>query len=121
MVLTRDEVRDRVDRMHLDDLDLIIVRAGAGYAVTESRNAPYVCDIGSSYEVPDATDERGREAFTVGPWTAYQYHPSYVAPNVDNYDGALDDLAAGNISAVIVGCTDNPENDSWIFGIRVEQ
>ncbi|OSC32811.1 hypothetical protein B8W67_13740 [Mycolicibacillus koreensis] len=75
-------------------------------------------DIGSSYEVHPDADEHGRVAFTAGPWVAFQYHASYTAPRRDNYEGALDDLAAGYLSKVVLGY--GALEDTWVFGIRTE-
>ncbi|MFA5709305.1 hypothetical protein [Mycolicibacterium sp.] len=119
MALTKSEVCSRVDNMHLDDLDLVITHNGGGFAVVESHAAG-VSDIGSSWEVPDAADEHGRHEFTAGPWTAYQYHASYTAPNRSNYEAALDRLAAGEFAKLLVGVTAIGENDTWVFGIREE-
>ncbi|MBP2451779.1 MULTISPECIES: hypothetical protein [Mycobacteriaceae] len=123
MSLTREQLHDRIDDLHLDELDLIITRDGDGFAVTESRGCrSYVSDIGSSYEVPDAADEHGRHAFTAGPWTAYQYHSSYTAPNRGNYAREIEDLVNGDASKVVVGVTAVFEEESdagtWVFGIR---
>lgn len=121
MSLDLDQVCTRIDELHLDELDLIITRDGNGFTAAEHRSGgPYVSDIGSSYEVPDAVDERGRGAFTAGPWTAFQYHASFYAPNRNNYIAELEDLAAGRIRAVICGVTAICENDTWVFGIRTE-
>ena len=118
MTLTREQVQDRIDDLHLDDLDLIITRDGDGFAVEESRGGPYVSDIGSSYEVPDTADEHGRHAFTAGPFTGYQYHSSYTAPHRANYELELDDLANGDVSKVVVGRA--ALDETWVFGIRTE-
>jgi len=120
MTLTREQLYERIDNMSIDEPDLAITAAdGGGFDVDESRPADfYVDDIGSLWEVPDDADEHGRRAFTAGPFTAYQYHASYVAPNQSNYDREIDDLAAGDVSAVIVGYGSVGEANTWVFGIR---
>lgn len=121
MALSRAEVIDRINAQGLDELDLVITRDGDGFAVTESRGSgSYVSDIGSCFEVPEKLDEHGRCAFTAGPWTGYQYHASYTAPRRSNYEAELDDLAAGDIRALIVGCGPIPEDDTWVFATRTE-
>lgn len=122
MALSKTQVCERIADMHLDELDLVITRDGDGFAVAENRSGAYGCvsDIGSSYEVPDSADEHGRRGFTAGPWTGYQYHASYTAPHRANYEAELDDLAAGDISRVVVGATAICENDTWVLGVRSE-
>lgn len=120
MPLTLHELYNRIDALHLDELDLIITRSGDGFAVEEDRRGGGVEDIGSSFEVPDSADEHGRYVFTAGPWTAYQYHASYTAPNRGNYEREIDDLANGDVSRVRVGVTAISENDTWVFAIRSE-
>ena len=120
MALTVGQVTERVDGMHLDELDLRITHCDAGFAIADNHGELGVESIGSNFDVPDSADEHGRVAFTVGPWIAYQYHSSYVAPRRDNYEGALDQLAAGEVRAVIVGVTAITENDTWVLGIRTE-
>lgn len=125
MTLTRDELYAHIDGLHLDDLDIAITANGrGGFSVTEVRGGSYVSDIGSSYEVPDTADEHGRVAFTAGPWTAHQYHASYTAPRRDNYEAEIDDLAAGDVSKVVLGygAVVDADDDSgtWVFGIRTE-
>lgn len=122
MALNKTQVCDRIDAMHLDEIDLVITRDGDGFAVAENRGGAggYVSDIGSSYEVPDSADEHGRTGFTAGPWTAYQYHASYVSPHRNNYEAELDDLAAGDLSRVIVGAAPICENNTWVLGVRTE-
>lgn len=121
MALTREHVYQRINGMHLDDLDLAITRAGDGFAVEPHRGSGSSEDIGSSYEVPDSADDQGRMAFTAGPWTAFQYHSSITAPHRDNYDGLLDDLAAGDVSVVVVGCTPIMDNNTWVLAVRGER
>ncbi|MFZ2241658.1 MAG: hypothetical protein WAV90_19250 [Gordonia amarae] len=116
MALTFDQVCERIDNMHIDDLDITITRDGPGFVVTEVRGGPYVSDIGGCYEAPDSADEHGRVRFTAGPWDAYQYHASYVSPHRDNYLPMLVDLAAGRITAVVCGY--GALDDTWVFGIR---
>ena len=124
MSLTREQLYDRIDDLHPDELDLIITRDGDGFAVAESRDGTHVSDIGSSYEVPDTADEHGRHAFTAGPWTAYQYHSSYTAPNRGNYAREIEDLVNGDAAKVVVGVTavfeDESDAGTWVFGIRTE-
>lgn len=120
MALTASEVHGRVDGLHLDELDLRITHSNDGFTVADNRTGSSASDIGSSYDVPDSADEHGRYAFTAGPWTAYQYHASYVAPNHDNYDSELEQLAAGDIRAVIVGVAAISENNTWVLAIRTE-
>jgi hypothetical protein len=120
MALSVNQVVERIDGLHLDELDLRITHSSAGFAITDNQGELGVESIGSNYEVPDFVDEHGRVAFTVGPWTAYQYHSSYVASRRDNYEGELDQLAAGELRAVIVGVTAITENDTWVLGIRTE-
>ncbi|BBX87975.1 hypothetical protein [Mycolicibacterium aubagnense] len=120
MALTLDELYRRIDDLHLDELDLIITRDGSGFAVEDDRRGGGVHDIGSSYEVPDSADEHGRYVFSAGPWTAYQYHSSYTAPNRGNYEREIEDLANGDVVRVLVGVTAISENDTWVFAIRSE-
>lgn len=120
MALTVSQVVDRVDGMHLDELDLRITHSSDGFTVADYHGELGVESIGSNYDVPDSADEHGRAAFTAGPWTAYQYHCSYVAPRRDNYEGVLDQLAAGEVRAVIIGVTAIVENNTWVVGIRTE-
>lgn len=120
MALTVSQVQDRVDGLHLDDLDLRITYSSEGFSIVDNRGELGVGDIGSSFEVPDSADEHGRAAFTAGPWTAYQYHSSCVAPRHDNYLAELNQLADGQVRAVIVGVTAISENDTWVLGIRTE-
>ena len=87
--LTRDELITHINDMHIDDLDVEITAVPGGFAVREHRGGPYVSDIGSCYEVPDHADEHGRVRFTAGPFDAYQYHGSYLAPHRDNYEQLL--------------------------------
>ena len=75
MTLIREQLHQRIDDLHLDDLDLIITRDGDGFAVEESRSGSYVSDIGSSYEVPDTADGHGQHAFTAGPSPATSTTP----------------------------------------------
>lgn len=119
MALTKDDVCRRIASMHLDEPDLIVVRDGDGFAVEDHPcGGGCVSDIGSCFEVPEQADEHGRHGFTAGPWTGYQYHASYTAPRRSNYEAELDDLAAGDIRAVIVGCGPIPEDDTWVFATR---
>ncbi|MBU8840181.1 hypothetical protein [Mycolicibacterium goodii] len=118
MALTASDVYDRIDGLHLDELDLLITKNGAGFSVTDNRSDGSAEDIGSSFEVPDSVDEHGRVAFSAGPWTAYQYHGSYAAPRRDNYTREVEDLSAGDVAAVIVGVTAISETNTWVFAIR---
>ncbi|KXO91059.1 Uncharacterised protein (plasmid) [Tsukamurella tyrosinosolvens] len=123
MSLTREQLYNRIDNMSLDELDLVITNAGSGFDVEESPGGPFVADIGSSWEVPDTADERGRHRFEAGPWTAYAYHPSYTAPNRLNYAQELEELLRGDVAKVVVGVTgvfDEARGDCWVFGIRTE-
>jgi len=120
MALTVSQVQYRVDGLHLDELDLRITYNGDGFRIVENRGGLGAESIGSSFEVPESADDHGRSAFTAGPWTAYQYHSSYVAPRHDNYDRELEQLAAGEVAAVIVGVTAISENDTWVLAIRTE-
>lgn len=120
MALTREQVHQHIADMHLDDLDLIVTRDNDGFSADPHRGGGSSEDIGSSYEVPESADDRGRMAFTAGPWTAFQYHSSVTAPHRGNYDGLLDDLAAGHVSAVVVGCTPILENNTWVLAVRAE-
>ncbi len=120
MALNLSQVQDRVDGLHLDELDLRITFTGDGFTVVDNRGDLGVESIGSSFEVPESADEHGRAAFTAGPWTAYQYHSSYVAPRHDNYEGQLEQLASGEVRAVIVGVTAINENDTWVLAVRTE-
>jgi len=120
MALTVSQVQDRVDGLHLDDLDLRITHASDGFSIVDNRGELGVESIGSNFEVPDSADEHGQAAFTAGPWTAYQYHSTYVAPRHDNYDRELQQLAAGEVGAVILGVTAISENDTWVLAIRTE-
>jgi len=119
MGLTVDELYDRVDGLHLDELDLRITYDSGGFSVAENRNGLAVSDIGSSFEVPAAADEHGRVAFIAGPWRGYQYHADYVTPRHDNYDHEIAQLTAGEVGAVLVGVTAISENDTWVFGVQV--
>ncbi len=119
MALSADDVCRRVDGLHLDDLDLVVTRDGDGFAVAEHRFGPgAVDDIGSCFEVPASADEHGRAGFTAGPWTAYQYHASYVSPRRDNYFAELEELAEGVVDAVVVGVAGISDNNTWVLGIR---
>ena len=120
MALTREQVYQRINGMHLDDLDLTITRDGDGFSAEPHRGSGSSEDIGSSYEVPDSADEQGRMAFTAAPWTAFQYHASITGAHRSNYDGLLDDLASGDVSAVIIGCTPILENNTWVLAVRTE-
>ncbi|MEB3023053.1 MULTISPECIES: hypothetical protein [Mycolicibacter] len=118
MSLTYQQVVDRINGMHLDELDIEITRDGVGFAIGPSNEGSCVADIGSSYEVPDHIGEHGIDSFTAGPWTAYQYHPSYVTPRYGNFADHLDDLAAGRVNKVILGVTG--VEDNWVFGIQAK-
>lgn len=119
MSLTLAEVYECIDNLHCDDRDMVIRCNGNGYSIAPSDESGCVEDIGSSFEVPEHVGERGIDSFTAGPWTAYLYHPSIVAPNRNNYDDHLHDLAAGDVQAVIVGVTAVDEH--WEFGIQVKE
>lgn len=118
MSLTRDELNARIDAMHLDELPLVITRDGGGGFDANNRHVTGIADLGSSYEIPDDADEHGKRAFACQGFTCFQYHASYVAPRPDNHSAAIDELAAGHSSAVIVDCTGLEE--TWAFGIRSE-
>lgn len=115
--MTLDEVADYIDNMHLDDLDIEIAYQADGFTINAATAAgSWVEDIGSSWEVPDNAGGNGTRAFAAGPWTAYQYDAHYVTPRRDNYQAALEALAAGELSAVILGCT--AVEEAWIFAIQ---
>lgn len=117
MILTRDELCKRIAEMHLDDIDIVVTAVRDGFLAEPVTGGPYVSDIGSSFEVPGSAGDKGRDRFISGPFDAWQYHASYIAPHPSNYESVLNDIAAGYIAKAQFGY--GALEDTWVFGVRV--